>query len=80
MCVKKITLARHRRQEMGLTIEQLAFELGWGLMSLSRVERGEQTPRPDRAEALADYLGIPRDAVVFPHDHMVCQEVNPEPE
>jgi transcriptional regulator with XRE-family HTH domain len=51
-------LLKRLREERGLTQEQLAFDAGLTVSSLSRIERGLNTPNWRTVTRLADALGV----------------------
>ena len=51
-------LARRRRYEMGLTVEQLAAAIGAPKSYISQIENGTFDPGPARFAALVDELDI----------------------
>ena len=53
---------RTRRNERGLTLEDVAIQLGLSVPHLSRIERDrENPPRDEIIEKLAEIIGIPAD-------------------
>lgn len=55
------------RLRCGLTQEQLAVKLGIPQSSVSRLERGLETPSLERAKKMADALGVTLDAYFNAH-------------
>lgn len=53
-----VALARKRREELGLTQEQLAEQLGIWQGSFSKWESGQREPRSDQLKAWARALQI----------------------
>jgi len=53
------------RKSRGLSLDDVAAKVGTTAGTLSRVERGEQTPKRDLARALFDFFGgaVPLGAV-----------------
>lgn len=47
------------RKEKKLTQEELASEIGVSKITILRWENGERQIKPDKAQALADYFGVP---------------------
>lgn len=47
------------RKEKKLTQEELAGEIGVSKITILRWENGERQIKPDKAQALADYFGVP---------------------
>ena len=52
-------LIRQLRNELKLTQEELAFQIGTDAANLSRIENNKQNPAPDMLEKLAIALGLP---------------------
>ncbi|MEO3830277.1 helix-turn-helix domain-containing protein [Actinomadura sp. B10D3] len=50
---------RLRRQQVGLSLDDLAGRVGVSRATLSKIERGERSPTLTAAVAIADTLGIP---------------------
>lgn len=50
---------RKRREELGLTQAALADRMGCYQPDVSRLESGQQTPRVDTMQRVADALDIP---------------------
>ncbi len=55
---------RGRRQEMGLTLRQLAGRTGLSISYLSEIETGRKYPKPDKLLLLADALELSFDDLV----------------
>ena len=52
------TELREIRKARGLTLESVAYLAGCDVASVSRIERGLQTPRPDLAVRISRALGV----------------------
>ena len=50
---------REKRLEMGLTLNDLAKEVGVSWQSISYYENGSRRPSPEIAQKIADVLGFP---------------------
>lgn len=50
---------RRLREQRGLTLRQLAAELGWDYSTLGKLERGQTLGSPEVAQALDEYYGTP---------------------
>jgi len=57
---------RHLRLECGLTIRDMAEEIGVGVAALTRWELGEREPSLSTAVALAAAFGVTVDALLGP--------------
>lgn len=68
-----MTNLQRAREGKGLTLLQVAAAAGMDPSTVSRVERGKQTLRPKKAQALANVLGLPVVDVIF------CKEASAEP-
>ena len=53
-----VELAKRRREELGLTLKDVALRMGVDASDLSRWENGVRTPRAHRIAAWADALGL----------------------
>lgn len=51
-------ILRTKRAELGLTLQQAASEFGIHFATLSRIERGQQTPSPALAVRMCRLYGI----------------------
>ncbi|MEV1081114.1 helix-turn-helix transcriptional regulator [Streptomyces sp. NPDC050211] len=50
---------RRLREQRGLSLRQLAAELGWDYSTLGKLERGQTLGSPEVAQALDEYYGTP---------------------
>lgn len=55
---------RKRREELGLSLRDLAAQTGISASTLSRIENGIGKPDADNIARLADWLNVPVDRVV----------------
>ena len=55
---------RGLRKSLGLKQESLGEALGYSKSMISEIEKGHQAPPLDKAVAIAEYFGIPLDALV----------------
>lgn len=56
-----MNILRERRKVKGLTLEEASREIGIHFASLSRIERGQQTPSPKVARRLCAVYGLSMD-------------------
>lgn len=57
---------RQARKDRNLTLEAAAEQLGTDAGNLSRIERGEQIPKPAFARKIADFYGLTPLDVLYP--------------
>ena len=69
--MEKITIAKAKRLELGLTITDVADLIEWQSPNISRIERGLQKPSPERAAQLAKVLGVDEIVFFYPERYMV---------
>ncbi|MGI5164371.1 helix-turn-helix domain-containing protein [Spirillospora sp. CA-253888] len=58
---------RSLREELGLTLQEVADRLDWSRATVSRLETGQTRPKPDDIAGLLDLYGVPspdRDALI----------------
>lgn len=51
-------LLRHRREQRGYSVRELAKRAGVGFVTVSRIENGHMSPTVTKLEKLAKALGI----------------------
>lgn len=64
---------RRRREELGITLRAAAAKLDVSPAYLSRLERDQETPTPERVQQIATLLEVPVDALFT-----AAQQVAPE--
>ncbi len=74
-----VALARARREELGLTQDELAKRLGIQQASLSRLESGEREPRIAFLRRWARELGVEPSALIADSDAESAGDGQPEP-
>ncbi len=57
------TILRSKRRDQGMTLQQAAQKIGINFATLSRIERGQQTPSPRVAMRIGKLYGIDLNAV-----------------
>lgn len=63
---KHVSALKAARKARGLSVYAVATATGLDASSISRIERGEQTPTPASAKKLAEALGVPVMTILFP--------------
>jgi predicted transcriptional regulator len=63
-----VTHLKKKREELGISAEALALEVGVSQAAISRVENGKAQASPRLADKLVRFLGpsITRDEILFP--------------
>lgn len=67
---------RHARERRGLTLKAVADAVAADQGNISRIERGEQTPSKELAEALARFFGheVTEMQIIYPERYRDAQE------
>lgn len=70
---------RRARERRGLTLKEVADQVAIDQGNLSRIERGEQTPAKNLAEALCKFFGheVTEMQIIYPERYAQSEQVLP---